>query len=200
MNQFQLLRRLSLQIIPSSKNIDWGAQHPWAPPGCPPLAGPPYLWKIPYQCWNVILAPKLSFKWVKKEAESFLLSSKIYIYGVTTVDRFHGAKHGKSCTYSPQNNKALEQRLENVNTSAAEQIFSWFRGYSRGFNGLKKSRYHFLAFYYSKLNNQFVDAGQNNHLNVYKHQKISVQRNMRRCVCNPKKLTIRNINFLMSQE
>ena len=57
-----------------------------------------------------------------KEAEQKAYFSQIRYWA---VDKFHGAKHGKSCRYSPQNNKDIADRLEGINTSVAEMVFSW---------------------------------------------------------------------------
>lgn len=46
------------------------------------------------------------------------------------VDKFHGAKHGPSdetsCACNPHNHQDLWDRLEGVNSSIREQVFSWF--------------------------------------------------------------------------
>lgn len=102
------------------------------------------------------------------------------------VDRFHGTKHGKFSRHSPQNDRNIDKRLKDINTSVTEMIFSWFRGYARVFNGLKKNRHNFLVLYYSKLHKEMVDSGQTSHLNEYKHMNITTPRNKRRYVCQRK--------------
>ena len=59
------------------------------------------------------------------------------------------------------------RRLRYVNTSRAEQVFSWFRGYARSFNSLRPIRHKFLVLYYSRLHNAMIAAGDVQHLNAY---------------------------------
>ncbi|CAE7162509.1 unnamed protein product [Symbiodinium necroappetens] len=51
--------------------------------------------------------------------------------GYWCVDYFHGAKHSDQCPCNPHYVRRLARRFANVNTSAAEQVFTWFRQYAR---------------------------------------------------------------------
>ena len=51
-----------------------------------------------------------------------------------SVDLFHAHGHTKDCPCNPLYRRRLKSRFESVNTSACEQVFSWFRGYARVLN------------------------------------------------------------------
>ena len=83
------------------------------------------------------------------------------------IDRMHGAKHNKRCKHAPQNSKRLRRRLNGVNTSASEQVFSWFRGYASTVNEMRELRHRFLVLYYAKRHNEQVARGDTEHLNAH---------------------------------
>jgi hypothetical protein len=83
------------------------------------------------------------------------------------VDHFHSQGHNKSCKNSPLNVPRLKRRLQGVNISVAEQVFSWFRRYSRVFNEMRSVRHRFLVLYYCVLHNEMVSRESLTHLNAY---------------------------------
>ena len=64
------------------------------------------------------------------------------------VDGFHAHGHAKSCRCNPRFQKRLDKRFRNTNTSAAEQVFSWFRKYPRILTeaGLLRHSFKVLSF------------------------------------------------------
>eukprot|EP00971_Amphidinium_carterae_P057264 1132121-Amphidinium_carterae.1 len=61
------------------------------------------------------------------------------------VDKFHAHAHSKKCPCSPLYVGGIKRRLAGVNTSAAEQLFRWFRGYARVLNNTTTARHIFLV-------------------------------------------------------
>lgn len=43
------------------------------------------------------------------------------------IDKWHGAKHCRSCPCNPHLHPRLARRLRGINTSCSEQVFAWFR-------------------------------------------------------------------------
>ena len=84
------------------------------------------------------------------------------------VDAFHLRLHKETCKYSPRKVPALKRRFKGVNTSVAEQTFSWLRNYARTVNEMKETRGRFLTMLYVKRHNELVEAGNTEHLNPYK--------------------------------
>ena len=83
------------------------------------------------------------------------------------MDKFHGKMHSRTCPCNPWHRPDLASRIRKVNTSVAEQIFAWFRGYAATFNNMRPARHHFLVLVYCKRHNEMMDAGDSNHLNPY---------------------------------
>ena len=83
------------------------------------------------------------------------------------VDKFHAKGHSKKCACSPLTNATLGKRVENVNTSACEQTFAWFRGYSRTFNTMRNEKQRFMVLSFARKHNQLVRKGDTRHLNAY---------------------------------
>ena len=83
-----------------------------------------------------------------------------------SVDLFHAHGHIKDCP-CPLYRRRLKSRFGSVNTSACEQVFSWFRGYARVLNEATPSRHAFKVLYFCKLHNQAVDAKDTSYLNPY---------------------------------
>ena len=76
------------------------------------------------------------------------------------VDHFHAKKgHGKTCPCNPYYVKRLKKRFSKTNTSAAEQVFSWFRNYARVLNEARPSRHRFKVLYYCRKHNELIDKG-----------------------------------------
>ena len=69
------------------------------------------------------------------------------------VDRFHAKAHGDHCPCSPLLHRRLHLRLRDVNTSIAEQTFSWFRGYAASFNTKNADTHIFYVLLYVKKHN-----------------------------------------------
>ncbi|CAJ1336683.1 unnamed protein product [Effrenium voratum] len=82
-------------------------------------------------------------------------------------DYFHARGHRKSCPCNPHFVTKLHRRFKDVNTSAAEQVFSWFRNYSRILNESRPSRHAFKALLFAKRHNQAVK----DYLNQFSHGK-----------------------------
>ena len=93
-----------------------------------------------------------------------------------TTDKFHGPRHKKNCAANPHTKPRLMARIENLNTSIAEQTFSWFRGYARSMNELRPTRHQFLVLLYAKMHNELMAKGEMSHLNPYSHQNMSKKR------------------------
>ena len=70
------------------------------------------------------------------------------------------------------------ERIKNLNTSIAEQTFSWFRGYARSLNELRPTRHQFLVLLYSKIHNALIAEGETSHLGPYSHQNVSKKRSV----------------------
>ena len=79
----------------------------------------------------------------------------------------HAKTHVASCPNSPLTILRLKRRLKGVNTQVCEQTFSWFRGYTRSFNGLRPLRHHFAVLYFAKKHNELVDKNDTAHLNEF---------------------------------
>ena len=56
----------------------------------------------------------------------------------------------------PYRIRRLKLRLKGVNTQAAEQTFSWFKGYSRILNEMSPLRHKSMVLYFCKLHNQCI--------------------------------------------
>ena len=84
------------------------------------------------------------------------------------VDKWHQKSHNRRCKNSPKNVPALKRRFARVNTSIAEQTFSWFRGYTRLFNSMRAHRHHFAVLLFSRKHNALMDDGNFDHLNAFK--------------------------------
>ena len=70
----------------------------------------------------------------------------------------------KACAYSPYNVTRLMRRLRGVNSSIAEQTFSWFRGYARVFQDMRPARQHLFVLFYCTQHNDLLDQGNRDHL------------------------------------
>ena len=87
------------------------------------------------------------------------------------TDKFHGWRRKKSFLANPFSSAKLMRRIEGLNTSVAEQTFSWFRGYARSTNEMKPQRRQFLAPLYAKIHNALLERGATSRLNPYSCQR-----------------------------
>ena len=87
------------------------------------------------------------------------------------VDRFHAQAHAPGCACSPLVHKRLDRRLENVNTSAAEQTFAWFRNYASVLNTKATESHIFHVLVYVKRHNDLIRRNYKKHLNAYSAMK-----------------------------
>ena len=101
------------------------------------------------------------------------------------VDLFHAHKHNKACKCNPHVHLRLKRRLARVNTSRAEQVFSWLRGFAKTFNEFRPERHYFLMLYYCKRHNQMISEGETSHLNKYSY-KNAKKRQAKPYHCNKK--------------
>ena len=79
------------------------------------------------------------------------------------VDKFHAY----SCVRNPLHRPSLARRIRNTNTSAAEQVFSWFRGFARILHEATPERHAFKVLYYCTLHNRAVEQRRTGYLNQY---------------------------------
>jgi hypothetical protein len=83
------------------------------------------------------------------------------------VDKFHAQNHGATCRCSPLNVRRIRTRLRDVNTSAAEQVFSWFRGYAATLNSASSHHHRFLALYLCRKHNDLIASSGADHMNPH---------------------------------
>ena len=84
-----------------------------------------------------------------------------------TCDFFHGKGHTGNCPCNPNTVLRLKRRFNRVNTSAAEQVFSWFKNYARILNEARPVRHRFKVLLFCRLHNKKVERGDTSHLNQY---------------------------------
>jgi len=65
----------------------------------------------------------------------------------------------------------LRKRIKGLNTSVAEQVFSWFRGYAKSFNSMGSLHHKFLVLQHIRRHNAMIDSGDNKHLCPFNHLK-----------------------------
>ena len=68
----------------------------------------------------------------------------------------HAKRHSDTCPCNPCHIRRLKLRLKGVNTQAAEQTLSWFKGYSRILSEMSLLRHKFMVLYFCKLHNQYI--------------------------------------------
>ena len=81
------------------------------------------------------------------------------------IDKFHGLKHNGKCPCNPYAHPRITRRLKGVNTSVAEQVWSWFRNYSNTLNPMSSTRHKFLVLQYVRRHNAMMESGDTSHLN-----------------------------------
>ena len=87
------------------------------------------------------------------------------------IDRFHAKGHAPGCPCSPLTHKRLDRRLSHVNSSIAEQTFSWFRNYAGILNTKAPDSHIFHVLVYVKRHNDLIRRNYNKHLNAYSAMK-----------------------------
>ena len=80
------------------------------------------------------------------------------------VDKFHSHGHTKSCPCNPLHHVRLSRRVDKINTSAAEGVFSWFRNFARILNEATPERHAFKVLYFCKLHNIAVERRKTEYL------------------------------------
>ena len=88
------------------------------------------------------------------------------------VDRFHAKGHRRACPCHPMKPR-LKKRLGTLNTSVAEQIFSWFRTYAVVLNEMRELRHRFAVLWFCQMHNDLLQDGNTAHLNKYKAEKAA---------------------------
>ena len=74
------------------------------------------------------------------------------------------------------NHARLDRRLKGVNTSIAEQTFSWFRGYAASFNQTRPEFQRFIVLVYTAKHNDLVHKGEAVHLNPFSAHKKTMKK------------------------
>ena len=90
-----------------------------------------------------------------------------------SLDKFHAYRHKSTCPCNPLAKKSLKKRLGSINTSVAEQTFSWFRGYANFLNDMRSLRHRFAVLLFCTWHNDLMTAGKTEHLNQFKWKKQS---------------------------
>ena len=90
-----------------------------------------------------------------------------------SLDKFHAYRHKSTCPCNPLAKKSLKKRLGSINTSVAEQTFSWFRGYANFLNDMCSLRHRFAVLLFCTWHNDLMTAGKTEHLNQFKWKKQS---------------------------
>ena len=99
--------------------------------------------------------------------KAFLSDAKFRQVKYWCIDRFHARAHGDTCTCCPLVHRRLDLRLRNVNSSIAEQTFSWFRGYASTFNVKNPLTHVFYVLLYVKKHNLLIRKDYLRHLNPF---------------------------------
>ena len=87
-----------------------------------------------------------------------------------SIDGFHAKGHTKGCPCNPLHKRWLATRFKGVNSSACEQVFSWFRNYARLLNESSPVPLCAIAsnvLYFVKLHTCAVEQKQSMCLNRY---------------------------------
>ena len=87
-----------------------------------------------------------------------------------STDKFHGSRHKADCKENPYATPSLMRRIAGLNTSVAEQTFSWSRGYARSTHELRQARRRFRVPLYAKFHNALLASGETSRLNPYSYQ------------------------------
>lgn len=87
------------------------------------------------------------------------------------VDHWHAHTHKKGCLCNPLHIRRLRLRLQKVNTSAAEQVFSWFRNYARILNECSVLRHSFKVLFFARLHNKACASRKLAYLNSHTRSK-----------------------------
>ncbi|CAE7546453.1 unnamed protein product, partial [Symbiodinium microadriaticum] len=99
--------------------------------------------------------------------KSFATDKDFKLVKYWSIDRFHTKAHSVSCPCSPIHVRRLDLRLRSVNSSIAEQTFSWFRGYACSFNTKAHDTHIFYVLLYVKMHTSLVRQNRLQHLNAF---------------------------------
>ena len=88
-----------------------------------------------------------------------------------SVDIWHGCKHRNTCPRSPRHIRRLKKRLQGVNTSCSERVFSWFRNYARTLDKMEPTVLYFLVLLFTKTHNEHVRKNMAGYLNAHSARK-----------------------------
>eukprot|EP00438_Fugacium_kawagutii_P027957 Skav210836 [mRNA] locus=scaffold543:17052:17576:- [translate_table: standard] len=102
------------------------------------------------------------------------------------VDRFHAHRHKHNCPCDPKKPR-LKKRLGKLNTSVAEQTFSWFRGYAKVLNEMRELRHRFAVLFFVCKHNELIAQGKTDHLNQHMADK-NAKRKAKPYACTKKKV------------
>ncbi|CAE7506799.1 unnamed protein product [Symbiodinium sp. CCMP2592] len=83
------------------------------------------------------------------------------------IDRVYARAHSPKCECSPLRHGRLDLRLRNVNSSIAEQTFSWFRNYASSFNTKAMNSHMLFVLVYVKRHNLLMRRNYMKHLNAF---------------------------------
>ena len=84
-----------------------------------------------------------------------------------SIDTWHAHGHQKKCPCNPLRVRRLQLRLRNVNSSAAEQVFAWFRNYARVLNECSVLRHTFKVLLFAKMHNANCASDKKAYLNAF---------------------------------
>ncbi|CAE7211717.1 ANKRD52 [Symbiodinium sp. KB8] len=87
-----------------------------------------------------------------------------------SVDFFHAHGHNASCPCNPHHIPRLARHFKGINTSAAEQVFAWFRNYARVLNEATAMRHSFKVLYFCKVHNTAMQKDGSSYLSQYPHK------------------------------
>ena len=87
-----------------------------------------------------------------------------------SVDFFHAHGQNASCPCNPHHIPRLARRFKGISTSAAEQVFAWFRNCARVLNETTAMRHSFKGLYFCKLHNTAMQKDGSSYLSEYPHK------------------------------
>ena len=104
-------------------------------------------------------------------------------------DWWHGYAHCDDCPTNPWMIETLCHRIHDVNTSIAEQVFSWFRRFASTLNELRPRRHRFICLFYAAMHNDVLGRGEATYINwdSYVHKPPKAVGGHYGCAPEPKK-------------
>ena len=82
-------------------------------------------------------------------------------------DWWHGFGHSDNCPCNPWEVEELNHRICDVNTSIAEQVFSWFRRYASTLNELRPLRHRFICLLFAAMHNDALGRDEARYINFH---------------------------------